>query len=121
MCFSSLFLCKIMASHFHIFRTEDIKLEKKYDHGSIFQCLDVGYFFTVQWSRSLRYEKLILNNIELINSISILTIYSIYTHMVIMDTAYYKYKNERKLKIWMLYSYKLAGDIKWVYIRNPLS
>ena len=29
MCFSSLFLCKIMASHFHIFRSEDIKTEKK--------------------------------------------------------------------------------------------
>ena len=29
MCFSSLFLCKIMASHFHIFRSEDIKIEKK--------------------------------------------------------------------------------------------
>ena len=29
MCFSSLFLCKIMASHFHIFRTEHIKIEKK--------------------------------------------------------------------------------------------
>ena len=29
MCFSSLFLCKIMASHFHIFRSEDIIIEKK--------------------------------------------------------------------------------------------
>ena len=65
MCFSSLFLCKIMASHFHIFRTEDLKIEKKDDHDPIFQCLDVEYFFPVQWSRSLRYEKLIFNNVEL--------------------------------------------------------
>ena len=54
-----------MASHFHIFRTKDLKIEKKDDHDPIFQCLDVEYFFPVQWSRSLTYEKLIFNNAEL--------------------------------------------------------
>ena len=46
-----------MASHFHIFRTEDIKLETKDGHKPIFESLDVEYFFQDQWFKSLIYEK----------------------------------------------------------------